>query len=337
MLDKRSRLLLKRLIEQYIEEGQPVGSRSLSKISGLELSPATIRNVMADLEELGFVSSPHTSAGRVPTPRGYRFFVDTLMTVRPLEAIQTEEMQGQLSVAEPQRAILNAAQVLSNLSSFAGVVLTPQRAATFRQVEFLRLSERRILMIVVTPEGDVHNRILISERSYTQSELVEAANMLNQNFAGTSFEEARKRLRGELGELRREMSELMQAAVDAGAEAVEHTDSVVISGERNLLGVNDLSADMGKLRALFDLFEHKTRLLQLMDVSGRSQGVQIFIGGDSKLVPLDQMSLVVAPYQVDGRVVGTLGVIGPTRMAYERVIPIVDITAKLLSNALSRE
>ena len=337
MLDKRSRLLLKRLVEQYIEEGQPVGSRSLSRISGLELSPATIRNVMADLEELGFVSSPHTSAGRVPTPRGYRFFVDTLMTVRPLEAVQTEEMQDQLSVAEPQRAIQNAAHLLSNLSNFAGVVLTPQRATTFRQVEFLSLSEKRILMIVVSPDGDVHNRILITERSYSPSQLVEAANVLNQHFAGMSFEAARRLLGGELGELRREMTELMEVAVQAGAEAAEHTDSVVISGERKLLGVNDLSADMDKLRALFDLFEHKTRLLQLLDISGRAQGVQIYIGGDSKLVPLDEMSMVVAPYQVDGRVVGTLGVIGPTRMAYERVIPIVDITARLLSNALSRE
>jgi len=337
MLDKRSRLLLKRLVEQYIEEGQPVGSRSLSRISGLELSPATIRNVMADLEDLGFVSSPHTSAGRVPTPRGYRFFVDTLMTVRPLEAVQTEEMQDQLSVAEPQRAIQNAAHLLSNLSNFAGVVLTPQRATTFRQVEFLSLSEKRILMIVVSPDGDVHNRILITERSYSPSQLVEAANVLNQHFAGMSFEAARKLLGGELSELRREMTELMEVAVRAGAEAVEPTDSVVISGERKLLGVNDLSADMDKLRALFDLFEHKTRLLQLLDISGRAQGVQIYIGGDSKLVPLDEMSMVVAPYQVDGRVVGTLGVIGPTRMAYERVIPIVDITARLLSNALSRE
>src|ERR1700730_9527573 len=191
MLDKRQRLLLKRLIEQYIVEGQPVGSRSLSKLSGLELSPATIRNVMADLEELGFVSSPHTSAGRVTTPGGYRFFVDTLRTVRRREAQQTELMQGQLQVAEPQRAIQNAAQLLSNLSSFAGVVLSPRRASTFRQVEFMRLSERRILMIVVSPEGDVHNRILLVERPYSQAQLVEAANVLNARFAGLSFEQAR--------------------------------------------------------------------------------------------------------------------------------------------------
>ena len=337
MLDKRSRLLLKRLIEQYIVEGQPVGSRSLSKLSGLELSPATIRNVMADLEELGFVSSPHTSSGRIPTPRGYRFFVDTLMTVRPLEAQQTEQMQGQLRAAEPQRAIQNAAQLLSNLSSFAGVVLSPRRASTFRQVEFMRLSERRILMIVVSPEGDVHNRILLVERPYSQAQLVEAANVLNARFAGLSFEQARSRLRGELSALRLEMGDLMEAAVQAGAEEAERSDPVVISGERNLLGVNDLATDMDKLRALFDLFDHKTRLLQLLDISGRAQGVQIYIGGESKLVPLDELSLVVAPYEVDGQVVGTLGVIGPTRMAYERVIPIVDITAKLLSNALSRE
>jgi heat-inducible transcriptional repressor len=337
MLDKRSRLLLKRLIEQYIVEGQPVGSRSLSKLSGLELSPATIRNVMADLEELGFVSSPHTSSGRIPTPRGYRFFVDTLMTVRPLEAQQTEQMQGQLQVAEPQRAIQNAAQLLSNLSSFAGVVLSPRRASTFRQVEFMRLSERRILMIVVSPEGDVHNRILLVERPYSQAQLVEAANVLNARFAGLSFEQARSRLRDELSALRLEMADLMEAAVQAGAEEAEQSDPVVISGERNLLGVNDLATDMDKLRALFDLFDHKTRLLQLLDISGRAQGVQIYIGGESKLVPLDELSLVVAPYEVDGQVVGTLGVIGPTRMAYERVIPIVDITAKLLSNALSRD
>jgi len=337
MLDKRSRLLLKRLIEQYIAEGQPVGSRSLSKLSGLELSPATIRNVMADLEELGFVSSPHTSAGRVPTPRGYRFFVDTLMTVQPLQAEQTQLMQGQMQVAEPQRAIQTAAQLLSSLSTFAGVVLSPRRASTFRQVEFLRLSERRILMIVVSPEGDVHNRILLVERPYTQAQLVEAANVLNQHYAGLSFEQARARLRGELSALRQEMADLMEAAVQAGAEEIERSDPVVISGERNLLGVNDLATDMEKLRALFDLFEHKTRLLQLLDTSARAQGVQIYIGGESALVPLDELSMVVAPYEVDGHVVGTLGVIGPTRMAYERVIPIVDITAKLLSNALSRD
>ena len=337
MLDKRSRLLLQTLVERYIADGQPVGSRALSKISGLELSPATIRNVMADLEELGFVVSPHTSAGRVPTPRGYRLFVDSMLTVQPLEAGQSEIIHEQMQIAEPQRAIQTAAQLLSSLSHFAGVVLTPRRTSTFRQVEFLRLSERRVLMIVVAPDGDVQNRILLTDRPYTHAQLVEAANALNQHFAGMRFEEARARLEGEMLELHSEILSLMNAAVRAGADAVRHNDPVVISGERNLIGVNELTADMDKLRALFDLFEHKARLVGLLDDSSRSEGVQIYIGGESNLVPLDEMSMVVAPYEVRGKVVGTLGVIGPTRMAYERMIPIVDITAKLLSSALSRE
>jgi heat-inducible transcriptional repressor len=337
MLDERARLLLKALIERYIAEGEPVGSRSLAKISGLELSAATIRNVMADLEEMGYVASPHTSAGRVPTPRGYRFFVDTLLTVRPLEQQQTEHIQGQLQVADPQRAIQTAAQILSSLTRFAGVVLTPRRSSAFRQVEFVRLSDRRVLLIIVTPEGDVQNRILLAAHPFTQSELIEAANFLNQHYAGMSFEQARLRLQGELVELRRDIAQLMEAAVQAGSQAAAETEPVVISGEHNLLGVNELATDLGKLRSLFDLFEHKTRLMQLLDVTTRAHGVQIFIGGESETVPLDEMSVVVAPYEADGRVVGTLGVIGPTRMAYERVIPIVDITARLLSSALSRE
>jgi len=337
MLDARARLLLKTLIERYIADGQPVGSRSLSKLSGLDISPATIRNVMSDLEDMGFLSSPHTSAGRIPTPRGYRLFVDSLLTVQPLEAQQTQIIQGRLQIADPQRAMQTAAQLLSNLSQFAGVVLTPRRASTFRQVEFLHLSDKRVLLIIVTPEGAVQNRVLMTERSYTQSQLVEAANVLNQHFAGLDFDEARRRLRGELAELHAEIARLMEAAVQAGADASEQDDAVVISGERNLIGVAELAADMEKLRALFDLFEHKTRLMELLSVSSHAQGVQIYIGGESRLVPLDEMSLVVAPYEVDGKVVGTLGVIGPTRMAYERVIPIVDITARLLSNVLSQQ
>ncbi|HEU0203281.1 MAG TPA: heat-inducible transcriptional repressor HrcA [Burkholderiaceae bacterium] len=337
ILDERARLLLKALIERYIADGQPVGSRSLSRISGLDLSPATIRNVMSDLEEMGFVASPHTSAGRVPTPRGYRLFVDTLLKVQPLEQQQTEIIQGRLQIAEPQRAIQTAAQLLSSLSQFAGVVQTPRRAAKFLQVEFLRLSDKRVLLIIVSPEGDVQNRVLMTEHPYTQSELVEAANFLNQHFSGLSFDEARVRLQGEVSELRQDIARLMEAAVQAGSEAAEENDPVVISGERKLLEVRDLAADLEKLRAMFDLFEHKTRLIRLLDVSSKAHGVQIFIGGESQLVPLDELSMVVAPYEVDGRVVGTLGVIGPTRMAYERVIPIVDITARLLSSALSRE
>jgi heat-inducible transcriptional repressor len=335
MLDDRSRQLLKTLIERYIADGQPVGSRALARISGLELSPATIRNVMADLEDMGFVSSPHTSAGRVPTPRGYRLFVDSLLTVQPLEQSQTDLMQGQLQVADPARAMQNAAQLLSRLSQFAGVVLTPRRTSAFRQVEFVRLSDKRVLLIIVTPEGDVQNRVLMTETAYTPSQLVEAANILNEQFTGRSFGEVRERLHGDLQRLSEDISRLMEAALAAGSQAAEESEPVVISGERNLLGVSDLATDMDKLRRLFDLFDHRSRLLQLLDTAINAHGVQIYIGGESKLVPVEDMSMVVAPYTVDGKVIGTLGVIGPTRMAYERVIPIVDITAKLLSSALS--
>lgn len=337
MLDDRARLLLKTLIERYIADGQPVGSRALARISGLEVSPATIRNVMADLEDMGFIASPHTSAGRVPTPRGYRLFVDALLTVQPVERQQAELIKGQLQSGDPQRALQTAAQVLGSLSHFAGVVLTPRRASSFRQVEFVRLSEKRVLLIIVTPEGDVQNRILVTEQPYSAAQLAEAANIFNQYFAGLSFEQARSRLHRDLAALRAEIAALMEAAVSAGEQAAEDTEEIVVAGERNLLEVTDLAANLGRLRAAFDLFEHKTRLMQLLEISSRAQGVQIYIGGESSTVPLDEMSMVLSPYEVDGKVVGTLGVIGPTRMAYERVIPIVDITARLLSSALSRD
>ena len=227
--------------------------------------------------------------------------------------------------------------MLSDLTHFAGVVLTPRRSAAFRHIEFLKLSDKRLLMIIVSPEGDVQNRILSTERSYSAAELIETANMLNQQYAGCSFAEIRRRVRDELKQLRESLSQLMAAALEAGSQAFEEaSDEVVISGEHNLLDVHDLSGDMARLRKLFDLFEQKTGLLRLLDVSSRAHGVQIFIGGESGLLPLDECSVVTAPYEVDGQLVGTLGVIGPTRMAYERVIPIVDVTAKLLSSALTR-
>lgn len=335
-LNERSQLLLKTLIERYIAEGQPVGSRALSKFSGIDLSPASIRNVMADLEEMGFIASPHTSAGRVPTPRGYRVFVDTLLTIKPLDSIEINQLEGQLHAENTQRLVTSASQVLSELTRFAGVVVTPRRSAGFRHIEFVKLSEKRVLLILVTPDGDVQNRILFSEHSYTPSELVEATNILNQNFAGLTFEESRSRIQEELRQLREDMLLLMTAALEAGNQALsESSEEIVISGESKLLDVQDLSSNMARLRGLFDLFERKTALLQLLDVSSRAQGVQIFIGGESGLVPLDECSVVTAPYEVEGKIVGTVGVIGPTRMAYERVIPIVDITAKLLSSALS--
>ena len=336
MLDKRAQTLLKTLVERYIAEGQPVGSRTLSRYSGLELSPATIRNVMSDLEELGFIASPHTSAGRVPTPAGYRFFVDTLLIVKQIQSGDLREIEDQIHPDNPQRVIQSASQLLSHLTQFAGVVMTPRRALTFKHLEFLKLSEKRILLIVVTPDGDVQNRILFTEREFTPSELVEAANFINQHYADQSFEDVRVRLQGELREIRQDMVRLMTAAVDAGSALAEGGEQYVISGERNLFAVRDLSQDMGRLKQLLAMFEHKTSLLQILDLSLRGQGVQIFIGGESGVAAPDDVSVVTSPYKVDGEVVGTVGVIGPTRMAYDRVVPIVEVTAKLLSNALSQ-
>jgi heat-inducible transcriptional repressor len=338
MLSERAQNLLKILVERYIAEGQPVGSRSLSRFSTLELSPATIRNVMADLEEMGFVASPHTSAGRVPTPKGYRFFVDTLLTVQPMEQMERQQLEERVTPDDPHRVVANASQLLSDLTHFAGVVVAPRRrGSVLRHVEFFGLSEKRVLLIIVASDGEVQNRVLVTDRSYTPSQLVEAANFINQNYAGQEFDQIRSRVRNELIDLHRDISGLMQAAIQAGSESARQpADGVVISGGRNLLDVEDLTSDRERLRRLFELFDRKTQLLDLLEQSERADGVKIFIGGESQLVPLDECSIVTAPYEVDGQVVGTVGVIGPTRMAYERVIPIVDVTARLVSSALSQ-
>lgn len=331
MLDDRSKLLMKALVERYIADGQPVGSRTLSRASGLELSPATIRNVMSDLEDLGLIVSPHTSAGRIPTARGYRLFVDTMLTVQP-----TQYASQSLAPDQPQKVISNAANMLSNLSQFVGIVIAPRRSSNFRHIEFLRLSERRLLVIIVSPDGDVQNRVIYTELDYSPAQLVEAANFLNSHYVGQDIEKVRERLQGEVESLRSEIATLMQAAVTVSSEAISETqDEVVIAGERNLLSVSDFSSDMGHLRRAFELFEQKAQLMRLMDITGQAEGVRIFIGGESQVVPFEDLSIVSSPYEVDGKVVGTLGVIGPTRMAYDRMIQIVDITSKLVSNALS--
>ena len=343
MLDDRARSLLKTLVERYIADGTPVGSRTLSRASGLDLSPATIRNVMADLEDLGLIASPHTSSGRVPTARGYRLFVDTMLTARPLDLDHLEHVppdvaaaRGQLHPDQPQRVIAQAASLLSNLSHFVGVVMAPRKASVFHHIEFLRLGERRVLLILVAPDGDVQNRVIFTARDHTQAELQEASNFLNAHYAGLTLEEVRERLKNEVDALRVEIAQLMQAAVQAGTEAMaESSDNVVVSGERNLLDVQDLGHDMSSLRRLFGVFEQKTELMRLLDVSSRAEGVRIYIGGESQVVPFEELSVVTAPYEVDGRIVGTLGVIGPTRMPYERMIQIVDITARVVGNALS--
>lgn len=336
MLDQRSLVLLKTLVERYISEGQPVGSRTLSRYSGLDLSPATIRNVMADLEELGYVASPHTSAGRIPTPRGYRLFVDALLTVQPLPEHAVQALESQLDTSEPQRLIASASRLLSDLTQFAGVVLAPKRSLAIRHLEFLSLSDTRILMILVATDGSVQNRILTAPQPFSAAQLLEAANFFNRHYAGRTIEEVKRDVQDELNKLRQDVLSLMTAAIEAGSDALSDPDSqCVLSGEGKLLNVADLSANLDRLRHLFSIFEQKTQLVELLALGQQARGVQIFIGGESGVMPPPDCSLVTAPYEVNGQVVGTVGVIGPTRMAYDRIIPIVDITAKLLSSALS--
>ena len=335
MLDDRAKLLLKVLVERYIADGQPIGSRTLSRSSGLELSPATIRNVMADLEELGLIASPHTSAGRIPTARGYRLFVDTMLTAQRQDLVAP-----QLPAEQPQKVIANAAHLLSNLSQFVGVVMAPKRSSVFKQIEFVKLSERRVLVIIVAPDGDVQNRVMFTDSELDSSQLIEAANYLNSHYAGLDIEQVRERLRTEVEQLRSQVTDLMQAAVNISAEALSpatQEEQVVIAGQSNLLAVSDFSHDMHNLRRAFDLFEQKTQILRLLDFSSQAEGVRIFIGGESHIVPIEELSVVSAPYEVDGQIVGTLGVIGPTRMPYDKMIQIVDITSKLVSNALSHQ
>ena len=338
-MDKRAQILLKTLVEHYISDGQPIGSRTLLQHSGLDVSPATIRNVMSDLEQLGFISSPHTSAGRIPTQKGYRLFVDSLLTVQPLDHKAVNQLKSGLSSPNQNELISSAADMLSQLTQFAGLVMIPRRKTlSFKHLEFLPLTEKRILVIIVTSDSNVQNRVIITEKAYSPSELVEASNYFNANFSGHTFEETQQKLRKELKQMQSDMNVLMSAALEAnnhkGSGAGEK-DGVVIAGERNLLQVDELSTNVNSLRKLFEIFERRTSLMQLLDNSQQAEGIQIFIGGESGYLALDECSMITAPYKADGQVVGTLGVIGPTRMAYERVIPIVDVTAKLLSNALS--
>ncbi len=337
MLNDRAQLLLKTLVERYISDGQPMGSRALLQYSGLDVSPATIRSVMADLEDMGLIRSPHTSAGRIPTALAYRMFIDTMLVTKPMDHARVQQMEHQLQPDNPSRLITQASNILSELTHYTGLVATGKRSAiTVRQIDFLRLGEKRVLLIIVMPDGEVENRVLLMERDYSQSQLTEAGNFLNQNYIGCSFSQIREKLRGELQQLHQDMSALMSAALAAGdAAQAKQTDDYVISGEHNLLHVADLSTDMNQLRGLFDLFEKKTELLQLMEAGRRGQGIHIFVGSESGLASLEGCSVITAPYTADGNVIGTLAVIGPKRMNYERIVPIVDITARLLGNALS--
>jgi heat-inducible transcriptional repressor len=340
-LGERAQHLLRILIETYIREGAPVGSRALSRESGLQLSSATIRNVMADLEELGFVASPHTSAGRVPTDKGYRFFVDTLLQVRPLDEAATAQMRRQVEASRDSSTDLVAAvsQLLSSATQLAGIVTVPRaRDPSITQVEFVALSENRVLVVLVFNDREVQNRIIQLERHYPAEELRRASSYLNEQFRGRTLREVRQEILRQLSEAHAHMNQIMVEAISVAQQVFEGGDEgrleYVIKGETNLMGVAELTS-VEKLRRLFEAFNEKRDFLHLLDQSLKAEGVQIFIGHESGYRILDDVSLVTAPYADGDSVVGVLGVIGPTRMAYERVIPIVDMTAKLLTAALN--
>lgn len=342
-LNERSQHLLRTLIETYIQQGQPVGSRSLARDSGLDISPATVRNVMADLEELGLIVSPHTSAGRVPTAKGYRLFVDSLLQVKPLQSVEVKHLQHELKGASAKNTevlISRASGLLSDVTRLAGVVMVPNEGGmSLRHIEFMPLSDQRVLAILVISSSDVRNVIIDAERDYSKSELEQIANYLNAAFAGKGLRAVREKLLREMREAKADMDAVMQSAIEMAGKVFSDTEGgngdYVMAGQTNLMGFSELS-QVERLRRLFEAFNEKRDILYLLDSSMQARGVKIFIGEESGYQVLDECSVVTAPYEVDGQCLGVLGVIGPTRMAYERVIPIVDVTAKLLGYALNQ-
>jgi heat-inducible transcriptional repressor len=340
-LNERAQQLLKALIENYIRDGQPVGSRTLSRDSGLSLSSATIRNVMADLEDLGFVASPHTSAGRIPTDKGYRFFVDTLLKLKPLHHEEIEDIERRLTsdVNNGRSLVQTVSQMLSSVTHMAGLVTLPNpNYIVLTHIEFVSLSENRALAIMVMSNREVQNRVVQLERHYSSEELRRAANYLNEAFGGRSLPDVRAQLLAQMQETRQHMDQLMKDAIQVAQKVfdskADEKVEYVIAGETNLMGFAELS-NVDRLRRLFEAFNEKHDILRLLDSCLRAEGIQIFIGQESGYRILDDISLVTAPYMLNNQVVGVLGIIGPTRMAYERVIPIVDVTAKLLGSALN--
>ena len=336
--DNRAQHLLRVLVNRYIRKGHPVGSRTLSRESGLDVSPATIRNIMADLEDMGFISAPHTSAGRVPTIKGYRFFVDTLVQLRPPRQNEVQLFEDALRDSDPQALVLSASNLLSAMTRLAGVVTIPRRAQTaLRQIEFLPLSDKRILAIVVLNDRDVQNKILHVQRNFSEDELRKAGNYLTEQFGGSDLDDVRDRLIKQLRETRESMNSVMLNAIEMAQQAFAATESegeFVVAGETNLMGLEGMGG-ISKLKQLFEAFARQHDILHLLDKTLNAHGVQIFIGKESGYQLLDECSVVAAPYVAEDHTMGVLGVIGPTRMAYERVVPIVDVTAKLLGSALN--
>ncbi|RME35602.1 MAG: heat-inducible transcription repressor HrcA [Gammaproteobacteria bacterium] len=334
-LTERARILMKVLVERYIEEGAPVGSRNLARASGLSVSAATIRNVMADLEEMGLVCSPHTSAGRVPTARGFRFFVDSLLEVQELSEQEVRGLNSRLGHTEEIGQLLErASSTLSEATQMASIVMIPRSEhRSISQVEFLPLSENRVLVILILDDREVQNRIITTSRNYSHSELEQAANYLNSLLAGAELPRVREQILQEMGAIRDQLDAMMQAVLEMTQRAIgeEGEDKdVLVSGESKLMGAGELT-DIERLRQLFEAFEEKREMLQLLDQALHGQGIQIFIGKESGYEVFDGCSLITSTYEADGDVMGVVGVIGPTRMPYQRVIPIVDVTARLLA------
>ncbi|MGH8173636.1 MAG: heat-inducible transcriptional repressor HrcA [Rhodanobacteraceae bacterium] len=338
-LDARARQLLRALIARYIADGQPVGSRTLAKASGLDVSPATIRNIMSDLEEFGLVSAPHTSAGRVPTSQGYRVFVDSLLEVRPLDEPALDRMRSELPTDATTPDLLSSAtSLLSEMTHFVGVVSVPKREEfPFRHIDFVPLDGNRVLVILVFTDSQVQNRVIATQHPYSPSELEQIANYLNANFAGMRIDDIRARLLREMQDEGARLNRLLSAAVEVAQQAFQTSadNDMLVAGQTNLMGKQEVS-DVDRLRELFEAFQRKRDLLQLLERCATAEGVRLFIGEESGFAALDTYSLVTAPYGVGGRVLGVLGVIGPTRMAYERVIPVVQATAGIISGALKR-
>ncbi|NND67933.1 MAG: heat-inducible transcription repressor HrcA [Halioglobus sp.] len=339
-ISERASLLLKTLVEQHIRDGQPVGSTTLKEAAGLPVSAATIRNVMSDLEERGYLHSPHTSAGRVPTALGYRFFVDSLLHVQPLGEPDIKALRSELNPDKSSGELVqSASSLLANITSQAGLVTVPrQEAGQLRQVEFLPLSGDRVLVILVVNEREVQNRIIHTQRVFTEAELREAAAMINQRFAGRPLRLVQEQILREMQEARSQIDGYLESALDLANRALDQDDAeeeYVMAGESRLLG-NATAEELFKLRDLFDSFEQKKDLLHLLERCTRAEGVQIFIGEEAGYKVFDDYSVITSPYSDGNQILGVLGVIGPTRMAYERVIPIVDVTARMLSAALAK-
>ena len=333
-LDNRAQSLLKTLITFHINDGNPVGSKTLSNSSNLDLSPASIRNIMKDLEDAGFVSSPHTSAGRIPTNKGYRLFVDSLVTVKSLNDFEISSLKNQLSLSDNKHLINSAADTLSKLTKFAGVVMIAKaKKIKYKHIEFFGLSEKRVLVIIVTNDGNVQNRVLYTKHNYDKSSLIEASNYFNKEFSGHSIEEAKKLLLNDLKNMKEDISDLMSSAIVNSTDEIDN-ENLVMSGQDKLLETLELSKNVESIKKILEIFEKKSALLKLLESSHSANGIQIFIGEESGYKALDECSVITSSYKVDGDVMGMLGVIGPTRMAYERVIPIVDITAKLLGKSI---